>query len=710
MNIQSYRIKNYRRLKGVCIDLSDDITIYVGSNNSGKTYATQAIYSFITGNKQNLSLYDFNSSCWEEFKKIENEYQSNAIHQETNFPNIELDLWLSVTKSDLHLVIPLLPSTDWEGSKVGIRISFTPKNPMTLLENYRKAKQQSDEYSNSSNESSKYKPWPSSIVEYLQRELNNEYELRYYVLDHKKFNDNLREIEEGYRPEEITGEPGGAATVRSLICVDSLSAHRHLSDPSLGQSNRSEEISKRMSHFYKRNLNQRQDDHKALKSLFDSEQAFNAHLEEVFQPTIKKLEQLGYPGVNNPRMKIVSDLDPARIMAHDAKVHYQVGDGDYAIDLPDSYNGLGFKNLIYMVVEILDSQARWENMENRPPLHLIFIEEPEAHLHAQLQQAFIRNILKLSTLEEDEDSIYKNQFVITTHSPHILFERGFKPIRYFRRNKTAYAQSTDVLNLSEFYKKQPTERDFLEKYLKLTHCDLFFSDAAILVEGNVERLLLPIMIKKTASKLSSNYLSILEIGGAFGHKFKTLINFLGLTTLIITDLDSVTGPENNEKKQGKSCLPTEAGAITSNQTLINWLPCKNEIKSLQEALDSDRVQHIEGGSKVMVTYQTSREVIWRGEKGNLCGRTFEEDFGLENADWSQDDSMKHLGLFINQKPDNISDLAKCLHEKISNNRFEKTKFALTLMAEDEKKWSVPKYIKDGLVWLQDAINNSPAQN
>ena len=172
MNIQSYRIKNYRRLKDVCIELSDDITIYVGSNNSGKTSATQAIYSFITGNKHNLSLYDFNSSCWEEFKKIENEYQNNAIHQETNFPNIELDLWLSVTKSDLHLVIPLLPSTDWEGSKVGIRISFTPKNPMTLLENYRKAKQQSDEYSLSSNESSKYKPWPSSIVEYLQREHN----------------------------------------------------------------------------------------------------------------------------------------------------------------------------------------------------------------------------------------------------------------------------------------------------------------------------------------------------------------------------------------------------------------------------------------------------------------------------------------------------------------------------------------------------------
>ena len=49
-----------------------------------------------------------------------------------------------------------------------------------------------------------------------------------------------------------------------------------------------------------------------------------------------------------------------------------------ALRLPDAYNGLGFKNLIYMVVEILDLHARWvADKEQRAPLHLVFIEEPE---------------------------------------------------------------------------------------------------------------------------------------------------------------------------------------------------------------------------------------------------------------------------------------------------------------------------------------------
>src|SRR6202012_4884109 len=125
--------------------------------------------------------------------------------------------------------------------------------------------------------------------------------------------------------------------------------------------------------------------------------------------------------------------------------------------------------------------------------------------------------------------------------PHILYERGFKPIRYFRRHSTTNSeQSTKVLNLSAFYNTaDPSDRDFLQRYLKLTHCDLFFADAAILVEGNVERLLLPLMIEMEAKTLRSAALSILEVGGAFGHRFRDLIHFLGITTLVITDLDSV---------------------------------------------------------------------------------------------------------------------------------------------------------------------------
>lgn len=745
MHLHSYRLKNFRRLKDVHIELADDISIFVGSNNSGKTSSTQAIYTFIAGGKDRFSLYDFNSSCWKIFDEAGGYNLADPKYNDLLLPSIELDLWFEVAAPDLYLVIPLLPSTEWEGTKVGIRVSLAARNPINLIKNYQEAKAKGAEQIASLPPGSEYVPWPRSMTDYLQRELKSEYELRYFILDHTKFDKNFREIED-YVPEELIGEPSGGTILKSLIHIDNLGAQRHLTDPNLEAGGRSEELSKRLSRFYRRNLDQRQDDQMALKALFDSEQALNLHLDGVFKPLLDRLAKLGYPGINNPRLKIMSALDPAHVMNQDARVHYQIGDGEDITTLPDSYNGLGFKNLIYMVVEILDAQARWVAMDNRPPLHLIFVEEPEAHLHAQLQQVFIRNILELLNIEGDDGSIFGCQMVITTHSPHILYELGFMPIRYFRRKKADNEQLTEVLNLSAFYQSQPNDRDFLERYLKLTHCDLFFADAAILVEGNVERLLLPIMIRKVAENLRSACLCILEVGGAFGHRFQSLIEFLGLTTLIITDIDSValvdpTDVNNDEhdefeiptedeqnivrqqdevkgqnshgeqvptkaslkKKYGKACLPNELGAATSNQTLIKWLPGKRTIEELHSASEADKSCELADGSKVYVAYQTKRDVTWNNLTETLCGRTFEEDFGLENPIWSQAKARKSLGLIVKKGATNPLDLAKGLHHRVSRKNFDKTQFALAVLTEDENEWNVPAYIRSGLAWLKDAI-------
>lgn len=745
MHLHSYRLRNFRRLKDAHIELADDISIFVGSNNSGKTSATQAIHSFITGGKDRFSLYDFSSSCWEALDEAGNINLADPIPEGFSLPNIDLDLWFEVEAPDLYLVIPLLPSITWEGTKVGIRVSLTARNSINLIRNYQEAKANNAQLAAELPPDSQYVPWPRSMTEYLQRELKSEYALRYFILDCTQFDENFREVGD-YVPDELSGEPGGGVILKSLIQIDNLGAQRHLADPNPEAGGRSEDLSKRLSRFYKRNLNQRQDDHKALKALFDSEQALNKHLDDVFEPMLNRLADLGYPGVNNPRLKIMSALNPAHVMSQDARVHYQVGDGDDATTLPDSYNGLGFKNLIYMVVEVLDAQARWATMENRPPLHLIFVEEPEAHLHAQLQQVFIRKVLDLLKIEGDDGSIFRSQMVITTHSPHILYERGFKPIRYFRRKKVGSEQLTEVLNLSAFYQAQEGDRDFLERYLKLTHCDLFFSDAAILVEGNVERLLLPVMIRKVAKTLRSACLCILEVGGAFGHRFQSLIEFLALTTLIITDIDSVAlvasaadgavGDEEVEefevpadaeedvavqtqdeaqgpvgeavaplprKKYGKACLPSEVGAATSNQTLIKWLPGKLTVQDLHAASEADKTHELEDGAKVRVAYQTERAVTWNGATETLCGRTLEEDFGLENPEWSQVEARKQLGLIVKGGAADPNALAKGLHEKVSRKSFDKTKFALAVLTEDEDAWHVPSYIRDGLVWLKDEV-------
>jgi hypothetical protein len=381
-----------------------------------------------------------------------------------------------------------------------------------------------------------------------------------------------------------------------------------------------------------------------------------------------------------------------------------------------------------MVVELLDLHAQWLDIEeNRPPLHLIFIEEPEAHLHTQLQQVFIRKVLDILSIEEDDAAHYRSQLVITTHSPHILYERGFRPIRYFRRCSTAAGQSSEVLNLSAFYAStaNPT-RDFLERYLKLTHCDLFFADAAVLVEGNVERLLIPLMIEKAAPRLKSAYLSILEIGGAFGFRFRSLIEFLGITALIVTDIDSVIGapapaavdeggalPEAEDIENaetgagaGSACMVHVVDAVTSNQTLIQWLPGKTTIAELLIATAAERTQlHPDGiRALVHVTYQTPTDVTWQGVTAAMAGRTLEETFALENLEWCQDQQRSDLKLRVRGNvalP--LEQLAERLHKKIKGTSFKKTDFALALLAQDPERWTVPVYIVQGLQWLQEEI-------
>ena len=176
MHLHSYRIKNYRRLRDVHIELASDISIFVGSNNSGKTSATQALYAFASGSKDKFSLYDFSSACWKDFDTLGNLPEGGV--EQPKFPSIILDLWFEVTANDLYLVMPLLPSTTWQGTQVGIRIELAPRNPEELLGKFRTAcaEAQAMAAALEKRENEKYVPWPKSLTDYLKKELLNEFE------------------------------------------------------------------------------------------------------------------------------------------------------------------------------------------------------------------------------------------------------------------------------------------------------------------------------------------------------------------------------------------------------------------------------------------------------------------------------------------------------------------------------------------------------
>lgn len=735
MHLHSFHIRNFRRLKDVHVDLEEDVSIFVGANNSGKTSATQAFNLFVV-REDKFEFHDFSADCCRTLDKIG---AGDGSSPTDPLPTISLDLWLKIEEQDLHRVIDLIPSLNWATSLVGLRIEFGPADEANLLSRYREAKKKA--YDNAQLDAEgklHHHPWPETLSDYLTRELGREFEFRYYVLDRARFDDQFQQ-EGGYEPAPIVSDKSrnGHQIVKSLLRIDFLNAQKHLTDVSPG--GRAEDLSRRLGRFYERNRDKGIIDYEALRVLATAEKQLSGHLTKALASILERLETLGYPGLDNPKLLIKSAFNPASMLGGGggARVHYVLDDASseaVGLSLPDKYNGLGFKNLIYMVVELLDFQARWKKEEeDRPPLHLVFIEEPEAHLHTQLQQVFIRQVSEIMKADSAETGFYRSQIIVTTHSPHILHERGFRPIRYFKRmSKLATRQTSEVLNLSRFYElRQDQDADFLVRYMKLTHCDLFFADAAILVEGNVERLLMPLMIKKVQPTLGSKYLSILEIGGAFGHRFRSLIDFLGITTLIITDLDSVrpspeeagdTGEEEEEietgtPRNGSACLTDLPGAVTSNQTLIQWLPRKRTIQELLEA--GEDVKECEsngpGSTRVRVAYQVRCEVRWKKESSMLAGRTLEEAFALQNLEWCQANERQHLRLRIpgNQKH-GLKELAEKLHGRVKGTHFKKTDFALALLGETEDPvWTVPGYIADGLLWLAGQLgvvepSSSPA--
>lgn len=768
MKLQAYRLQNYRRLRDVVIELDDEISIFVGANNSGKTSAVQGLYSMLRGQAKKFELFDFSAALWAEIDAVGKTAPGDEGAPK-RLPSILLDLWFRVGEDDLATAMSLLPSTEWDGKCVGIRVAFEPRDAYELVRKFHELHEKANNAAialaarrkAAAGEpaaearagdavevvaaASEYKPWPENLTKYLTKELSKEYTFRYYVLDERAFV-GYRAKEDDYEPLPLGKEPGGAAILKSLVRVDFLRAQRHLDDPDAGSSDRAESLSRRLSRFYHSNLEKRGDDHAALKALDTSEKELNFHLEEVFSDTLKRLGKLGYPGVNNPEIVIRADLDPTAVLGQNAKVHYMVP-GAATAQLPDSYNGLGFKNLVYMVVELLDLHEQWKAEEDkRAPLHLVFIEEPEAHLHAQIQQVFIRNVLRLLEDANDHATFFHTQLVITTHSPHILYERGFSPIRYFRRVSDQMDHHTDVRNLSLFKTgaADAPAREFLQRYLKLTHCDLFFSDAVILVEGNVERLLLPAMIESTAKRLRSSALTILEVGGAFAHRFQELIAFVGLTTLVITDLDSVVvksdaekaaaqgagagadddedddlkpfelednddaepGGKKKSKKRGSTCHAHVEGAVTSNQTLISWIPKKRSVAELWEVTAEQKTLSLaEGpGAEVRVAYQTKVSVTVGAATSQLCGRTLEEAFGLENVDWCQAEANRAVGLKLKRAPSSPEDLAEKLHERVVGKNFDKTRFALEVLASGPLNgWRVPAYIAEGLAWLEARV-------
>ncbi|MCH8079617.1 MAG: AAA family ATPase [Proteobacteria bacterium] len=682
MRLKNYHIKNFRRLENVSIDLEDTETIFVGANNSGKTSATVAFRYFLKNDV--FKIFDFSSPLMQIFDKFgANDYEEDAKKE---LPNIELDLWFQIDPDiEYGRVAYLLPTISTDVSEIGARISYSVVDAEKLHTEYRSANPKLENNSEEVMLLSEFLAQPEKLKKY--------FELQYFTLE--RSDDEI--IAKSLKKED------GISAIKSLLRVDFIEAQRNIDDRDTARSNR---LSAVFADFYRHHLEQTESDSDSVKVISDTNKKLSEHYEKEFSDIISVIGELGFPSLHDRALKIISELNPQKVLSGDTTLTYVERETEHR--LPEAYNGLGFKNLIFIAIQISHFVFQWAKTKtNRPLCHLMFIEEPEVHLHAQVQQAFVSNVrtVILKTMEKFSDVIHEPQLIITTHSSHILAEADFRASRYFKRTASKYINEGEMARICasevrDLRKFDPgsDENDnlkFLQRYIKLTHCDLFFADAAILVEGVVEKLLIPKFIEKKAQNLKSAYLTTLEVGGAYAHRFSSLLNFIGLPALIITDLDSVTHDTR------KTCRADQSNAVTSNAT-IKALTKKETISDLLALTLNDK----ECGSTdcpCFIAYQINVDMPSYGNEHVMIPRTFEESFIYENIDAVR---SKEIVVFVKLATElNYETDYSTVFEKVNIKEYKKVEFALEQI-ETDFNWKTPDYIIQGLTWLESKLTES----
>lgn len=743
MHIQFVEIRNFRKLKSIRIDFADKTTLFVGANNSGKTSAIAALGSFLVGQK-NFSTHDITLSNWNRINEIGKTWETQGFTEEdweALLPS--LDLWLQVAPYEIHHVNHLLPTLDWEGGLLGIRLRLEPQDPVEFYKEYTVATTRADQTRKSAQRPNGGEPpavalWPRNLREFLERRMVSVLGVRAYALDPRE----QKLPENGVaRPQPLPmgSDPIEGDPLKGLIRIDMIHAQRDFAD-ALASRDRLEGIDRRDSRklsaqlqaYYDKHLNPLESpepsDLGALEAIQTAERVFDEKLRIGFSAALEQVENLGYPGVTDPRLTISTKIRLTDGLDHKAAVQYDVlpgkpSEGTEPLRLPEDYNGLGYQNLISIVFRLMSFRDDWMRVGKAakkvseaetgsyspPPLHLVLIEEPEAHLHAQVQQVFIREAYRLLRNHESlrENPRLRTQLAISTHSSHVAHECDFSWLRYFRRRPAAVGGEvpiTTVVNLSEVFGTVSDTWRFVTRYLKATHCDLFFADGAILVEGPAERILVPQFVQKVFPPLNKSYVTVLEIGGSHAHRLRQLIEHLGLVTLIITDLDA-TSPSN------ESVPPSRGkGQSTRNATLKTWVPAKDTLDELFAIPEEEKVKAAADGFAVRVAYQCPLTVQLNGgaPPTEVIPNTFEDALAYENIGVFKGlnlggDLKRFRGAL--EKSSSAENLAQKLFGILQNAK--KAEMALDLLMLEGEPWPIepPKYIRDGLSWLQDQVQN-----
>ena len=551
MYISKIRIKNFRLLKDTTLLLDEnnkqELSLLIGRNNSGKTSFIMLFDKFYRNESFKFNFYDFSTSLREEIFKI---------NEDTIVENLSIQMILEIKydeKDSLENISEFI--LDLDPAKNIVKILFECSiDKDNLIKALSKTKITGEKFIE------------KNLPDYL---INK----NVYVFE------NETDLEVANRGNLVKKD---IAAIKNLINFQVIHAKRNVSrSETTGNGKRA--LSEMTTQYFNKEHKESSDE---FFEINDAISLMDGTLDEKYKKHFEPFLENAKNFLDIKDLRVVSDLESKQLFTNHSKIVY----GDGSNNLPEHLNGLGYLNILYLLLQIEVKKKYF--LDDKKDINLLFIEEPEAHTHPQMQYVFSQEIQKI--IKEINKEVDLQTF-ISTHSSHIVSQCDFSDLRYFKFKEGNITIKNFYTELELKYEGEEEYFKFLKQYLTLYSSELFFAEKIIFIEGTTEKMLLPYFISQhdkavvdPENKISSQNISIIEVG-ANSKVFKHFLEFLEIKTLIITDIDTTELaiiPETTDKKESSTntACPVTDGDYTSNYSIKEFLnvPKKTNTAELAE--------------------------------------------------------------------------------------------------------------------------------